>query len=175
MAGSEHREPVGVPDVTGAGGAGCVQRLPGDHHAHHRRLAGAGGHLGAQPHHVVVVLAGLAFEVAAHRILTGDNFPQPDERFRRLHLGEEQPVLHGLRVGPVVQEPPGSGGYTGVALVAPTVHLGPHPLHHLVYLAVAQMELLLVTRLLVFRHAYAHRRPAPLQRCLAPFRPPGVV
>ena len=175
MAGGEHHEPVGVPDVAGAGGAGRVQRLPGDHHAHHRRLAGAGGHLGAQPHHAVVVLAGLVFEAAAHRMAAGDHFPQPDQRFRRLHLGEEQPVLHGLRVGPMVQEPPGGGGDAGIALVAPAVHLGPHPLHHLVQLAVAQMELLLAARLLVLGNADAHRRAAPFPRRFAPLRPPGVV
>ena len=86
-----------------------VDRLPGDEHRHHRRLAGAGRQLQRQPReigvrllvHVVEPLEDLAHLAAA--TLRRD-LGQPDRRLDGLDLAEERADVAEVVLAPVLQQ-----------------------------------------------------------------------
>jgi len=104
-AGGHDQESIG--EFLAARGAGGVQRLPGDEHGHHRRLAGAGGKFQGDAQQVRVggsVQLTQAIELGAR-----GHFCEPDGGLRRLDLTEEK-FACPCGVSPVFQQAGGDGG-----------------------------------------------------------------
>ena len=124
-----------------------VGRVPGDDHAHHRRLARAGGHLGAVAHDAVVVLLGGVLDGDTGRMIAACHLGDPDQRLERLHLGEEQP-RHVVLAAPMMQEPPRHGRRTLVAALTPHIHDPADLVDRGVEIVVAELENLLCRHVL---------------------------
>ena len=103
-AGSDDEKTAGVRPA--ARPADRVDRLPGDDHRHHRRLAGAGRKLEGEPRKPGIAVR--RFEVIQERLPAptgpGRDFGQPDQRFDRLDLAEERANAAKTVVAPVPQE-----------------------------------------------------------------------
>lgn len=95
-----------------------IEDMPGNRHCHYDGLAGAGGHLAALAHKRPAI----AGDVNAHA-LGGGCFGEPDQRLNGFHLAEEKtPRLKLLRVAPMLQQPLGDAGYTGIARFTPRLY-----------------------------------------------------
>jgi len=110
-AGRDDKEGVGEPRVLAVGR--LVERLPGDEHRHHHRLARPGGHLVRHAEEARVRVVGpLAQGVDDPRVLVGllvHDLGDVDRRLDGLELAEEDPPLP-VGVRPVGEQPPRRGG-----------------------------------------------------------------
>ena len=89
----DHQEPLGEPGVLRR--HDLVDRLPGDQHRHHDRLAGAGRHLQRDARQPVVVESVLRLEppaVVGRAVAAGD-LGEEDRRLGRLALAEQHRLV----------------------------------------------------------------------------------
>ncbi len=93
-----------------------IRRLPDDDHAHHQRLAGAGGHLAAH----ALPWPAVARQIDALAKLRRTLHP-PDQRLDRLDLAEVEGMHARRGVAPVLQQPARNGRRTRIAGRAPGV------------------------------------------------------
>ena len=107
-----------------------VDRLPGDQHSHHRRLAGTGRELERQPREPRIgLLVGGEQMLDEHLPSLAElwsHFRQPDRRLDGLDLTEERPGTLERVVSPMVQEARGFRGDSPATRVwqsAPLVYM----------------------------------------------------
>ena len=136
MPGVTIEEAVGEPGV--ARGVQLVQRLPGDEHRHHDRLARTRRHLQRGTRQAVVVRFVLRLKPLAPvrvRLVTSCDFGQEDRGLGGLALAEQDPVF-SVRVRPMLEQLPGNRGDTGVLPVTtPLLDLPPEIVDQAVPLA----------------------------------------
>ena len=85
-----------------------VDRLPGDNHRHHRRLAGAGRKFERQPQQLGIGVFARQLKIPQQTLAVGRlgcNLDKPDRGLRRLDLTEEWADATEIVVSPVLQEP----------------------------------------------------------------------
>ena len=119
------REALAVPEPDG------VERLPGDQHRHHRRLARPGRQLQRQSHQARIGRIAGRFKVVEETpdrcAAPGCHLGEPDHRLGRLDLAEERARAAEVVIAPVPQQPLGDGTDTPVGRILqrpPLVHLG---------------------------------------------------
>ena len=96
-----------------------VQRLPGDDHAHHHRLASACGHLECDPIQAAALLVRLlAQQVVDPWLLLAGDLGQVDRRLERLDLAEEERLV-AILVRPVAEQLARRGRDPGIVRSSP--------------------------------------------------------
>ena len=94
-------------ELLGSGATHRIDRLPGDQHGHHGRLARPGGQLEGQPHQFGVgILVGCCQVIEQKFAMFGTrrDFGQPDRRFCRLDLTEEWPDIIKFMMPPMLEK-----------------------------------------------------------------------
>jgi hypothetical protein len=117
----DDEERVGEPGVLRVGQ--LVERVPGDDHRHHRRLAAARGHLAGHAEQlgvrVGVELPQLVLDPVVAVLLR--DLRDVDQRLQRLDLAEEEPPV-AVGAVPVLEQAGRRAGDVGVAALAPKLH-----------------------------------------------------
>ncbi|MBT9175219.1 MAG: hypothetical protein DDT22_00893 [candidate division WS2 bacterium] len=112
----DHQHVLGKAAVLRIGD--LVQNLPGDEHGHNDSLARSSGHLTTLARKLSAVAGNLDADALGRR-----RFTQPDQRFHRFQLAEEEtPRLELFRVTPVRKQPLGDAAYARPAGLAPGFH-----------------------------------------------------
>jgi len=154
-----------------------VDRLPGDQHRHHHRLAGPGRHLQTHPGEARVVLGVDGLEpapVIGAAVATGD-LGEEDRGFGGLALAEEDGVIAVGTGDPVREQLAGVGGGAVPVVHPPALDLQPDVVDQRVLLealAGGEVERLLLAGPLAGSWHGDERLAAPPPRLDLPGRPP---